>query len=112
MDPTVYLFQTEVKNFFLSVDCGSDDPGVHGGDHLQQAGQAQEARVHLDVQQERCRLPERRHQLSPVQVKHLPWLMIVICFVCLLLNEALSYYHLFPMEEKMFSSLVLRLFHL
>ena len=92
MDPTVYFFQTEMKNFVFSVDCGSDDPGVHGGDHLQQAGQAQEARVHLDVQQECCRLPERRHQLSPVQVKHLP------CFVCLLLNEALLSYHLLAVE--------------
>ena len=34
----------------VSVDRGGDDPGVHGGDHLQQAGPAQEARVDADVQ--------------------------------------------------------------
>ena len=56
----------------VSVDRGGDDPGVHGGDHLQQAGAAQEACVDADVQQERRRLPARRHELFAVQVIQLP----------------------------------------
>ena len=55
----------------VSVDRGGDDPGVHGGDHLQQAGAAQEACVDADVQQERRRLPARRHKLFAVQVRQL-----------------------------------------
>ena len=88
MDPSVYIFETvllcRVKSFFLSVNCGGDDPGVHGGDHLQQAGQAKEESFNFDVQQERRRLPEGRHQLSAVQVRqvHQPRLMMInTCFV-------------------------------
>ena len=55
----------------FSVDRGGDDPGVHGGDHLQQAGAPQEARVHPDVQQERRCLPARWHQLFAIQVRQL-----------------------------------------
>ena len=69
----------------VSVDRGGDDPGVHGGDHLQQAGAAQEACVDADVQQERRRLPEGRHQLLTVQViiqLHQPHLTMSTCFVC------------------------------
>ena len=72
MDPSVYFVETvlrcKVKSFFLSVDRGRDDPGVHGGDHLQQAGAPQEARLHPHVQQERRRLPARWHQLPLIQV--------------------------------------------
>ena len=89
MDPSVYFVETvlrcKVKSFFLSVDRGRDDPGVHGGDHLQQAGSTQEESVHLDVQQERRRLPEGRHQLLTVQVNiqlHQPHLTMSTCFVC------------------------------
>ena len=57
----------------VSVDRGGDDPGVHGGDHLQQAGAAQEARIDADVQQERRRLPARRHKLFAIQVIQLVW---------------------------------------
>ena len=70
MDPTVYLFPRSRRIFptMFSVNRGRDDPGLHGGNHLQQAGETQETRVHVDVQQEcRC-LPEGWNQLSSLQV--------------------------------------------
>ena len=73
MDPTVYLFLGHTAYLF-PVDRGRDDPGLHGGNHLQQAGETQETRVHLDVQQECRRLPEGWNQLSSLQV------IIVILF--------------------------------
>ena len=75
MDPTVYLFsRSHGVTPHISVDRGRDDPGLHGGNHLQQAGETQETRVHLDVQQECRRLPEGWNQLSSLQV------IIVILF--------------------------------
>ena len=69
MDPTVYLFPRSHHRIFLfPVDRGRDDPGLHGGNHLQQAGETQETRIHLDVQQECRRLPEGWNQLSSLQV--------------------------------------------
>ena len=96
MDPSVckHLRNCKVKSFFLSVNRGGDDPGVHGGDHLQQAGQAEEESFNFDVQQERRRLPEGRHQLSPVQVRqvHQPRLMMInTCFVVVVLPVQIAF---------------------
>ena len=71
MDPTVYLFPRShgvTPHILFPVDRGRDDPGLHGGNHLQQAGETQETRVHLDVQQECRGLPEGWNQLSSLQV--------------------------------------------
>ena len=70
MDPTVYLFPRSHRRIFptmFPVDRGRDDPGLHGGNHLQQAGETQETRVHLDVQQECGHLPEGWNQLPTLQ---------------------------------------------